>query len=482
MRFLKIICVFPIFSLFFVYSQNNIGIGTNSPDPSSLLELFSSDKGLLIPRLTQAQRLSINNPANGLLVYDINDNCFYYYNGLSWVSLCNQPGNNGPTGATGPTGPTGAQGIQGATGAQGPTGPIGATGPTGSPGAQGIQGPTGDQGPTGPTGATGPTGSTGAQGIQGATGAQGLTGPTGPQGPTGPTGPGSICATASANYITVFNSPDVLCNSILYQTSGKIGLNNTNPSVAIDASTATDGIAFPSGSSTQRPLSPSAGTMRWNTALSSMEVYDGSKWLNINTPPIGSTYIQWFNAADPNVIYPNTTWVRTDLQAGEFIRAPGGAANVAANGNLTGVIQSDALRDHTHTAVANVSGSGILTTSSAGSHTHTGTTSNANTLNNNVWIPYDDNLNSDVRNLSMNDNPTLCGSAWDGRHTVGNFMGRLSDNCMGHTHTFTTSADGAHSHTVPDHTHNVSVTINNAGGGTENRPVNVVVIFWRRIN
>ena len=50
-------------------SQNNTGIGTTTPAPTSLLDLTSTDKGFLIPRMTGAQRSAISNPANGLLVY-----------------------------------------------------------------------------------------------------------------------------------------------------------------------------------------------------------------------------------------------------------------------------------------------------------------------------------------------------------------------------------------------------------------------------
>lgn len=439
----KLLLILLAFNSIFVLAQNNIGIGTNTPAASSVLELSAQDKGFLVPRLTQAQRQAIVSPATGLLVFDLTSSCFFYFDGASWLSLCNQPG------------------VTGATGAQGITGNTGATG------AQGIQGATGD------------TGATGAQGIQGVTGD---TGATGSQGATGPTGMGIICGTAAANYIPVFTSPTDICNSVLFQSSGKIGVNNTSPNVALDASSASDGIAFPSGATAQRPATTSAGTLRWNTTLSSMEFYDGTKWLNINTPPIGSTYVQWFNAGDPNAMYPGTTWVKTDIQNGEFIRAVGGAANVSAGGALTGVLQSDIVGNHTHTASATAAGSGILTTSSGGSHTHTGTTSGANPYSGNIWIPYDDNLSSDTKNLSMNDNPSQCGSTWDSRHTVGNFMGRLNDGCMNHTHTFTTTADGVHSHTVPDHTHNINVTVNSGGGGVETRPANVAVIFWRRTN
>ncbi len=50
-------------------AQNNIGIGTTTPDSTAILDVKSNSKGLLIPRMTSTQRLNIQNPADGLLVY-----------------------------------------------------------------------------------------------------------------------------------------------------------------------------------------------------------------------------------------------------------------------------------------------------------------------------------------------------------------------------------------------------------------------------
>ena len=62
--------------------------GGGVADPSSLLELQSSSKGMLIPRMTAAERLSISGPAQGLLVFQNNGfEAFYYYNGASWDTL-----------------------------------------------------------------------------------------------------------------------------------------------------------------------------------------------------------------------------------------------------------------------------------------------------------------------------------------------------------------------------------------------------------
>lgn len=99
-----------------VSAQGNVGIGTNTPHNSALLDLTATDKGLLAPRLTSAQRNAIGSPATGLIVYDTNLNQFWYFNGTAWTPVI------GSTGPVGPTGPTGPQGIQGVTG---PTGPAG---------------------------------------------------------------------------------------------------------------------------------------------------------------------------------------------------------------------------------------------------------------------------------------------------------------------------------------------------------------------
>lgn len=228
MRIRFTLLLFLVFGMFSgrLAAQNNVGIGTSAPDASALLELSDKTKGFLVPRMTGAERTAISAPANGLLVFDITANCFFYYTtALGWQSLCQTgggatgpqgntgvQGNTGPTGptgpqgaaggaantgATGPTGDTGPQGIQGLQGVTGNTGPTGSTGVQGLPGntgptgVNGLTGPTGAQGPAGTaanTGATGPTGVQGLQGSTGDTGPQGIAGNTGPQGNTGVTG------------------------------------------------------------------------------------------------------------------------------------------------------------------------------------------------------------------------------------------------------------------------------------------------------
>ncbi len=65
------------------YAQK--GIGTNNPEPSSVLDLTSTTKGLLIPRMTTLQRINLPSPAEGLQVYDINTHTHWFYNGSIWT-------------------------------------------------------------------------------------------------------------------------------------------------------------------------------------------------------------------------------------------------------------------------------------------------------------------------------------------------------------------------------------------------------------
>ena len=58
-------------------------------DPSSILELRTTSKGLLIPRMTAANKTSLTaTAANGLLIYQTDGTSgFYFFNGLAWVNL-----------------------------------------------------------------------------------------------------------------------------------------------------------------------------------------------------------------------------------------------------------------------------------------------------------------------------------------------------------------------------------------------------------
>jgi hypothetical protein len=70
--------------------QAQVGIGTNTPDNSSMLEVKSTDKGILFPRMSTMQRTAITNPALGLHVFDTQSNSLWFYNGSFWVNYAAQ--------------------------------------------------------------------------------------------------------------------------------------------------------------------------------------------------------------------------------------------------------------------------------------------------------------------------------------------------------------------------------------------------------
>lgn len=59
-----------------------------APDGSAMLDVASTTSGVLVPRMTAAQRGAISSPALGLLVYQTDGTAgFYYYDGSSWTQL-----------------------------------------------------------------------------------------------------------------------------------------------------------------------------------------------------------------------------------------------------------------------------------------------------------------------------------------------------------------------------------------------------------
>jgi hypothetical protein len=68
---------------------NGVAINNTSANPhaSAMLDMTSSSKGLLIPRMPTAQRTGIAAPATGLMVYDTDLNGFWFYNGTAWTNV-----------------------------------------------------------------------------------------------------------------------------------------------------------------------------------------------------------------------------------------------------------------------------------------------------------------------------------------------------------------------------------------------------------
>ena len=69
-------------------AQLKLGNNPNTINASALLELESSNQGLLLPRLSEQQMLNITSPAPGLLIYNTDSGCAYVYNNSTWTNLC----------------------------------------------------------------------------------------------------------------------------------------------------------------------------------------------------------------------------------------------------------------------------------------------------------------------------------------------------------------------------------------------------------
>ena len=71
---------------------NAQGIGINEtgadPHPAAMLDVLSTNKGFLPPRMTMAQRGAIASPAVGLVIYNTTTNCLNFYIGSGWNETC----------------------------------------------------------------------------------------------------------------------------------------------------------------------------------------------------------------------------------------------------------------------------------------------------------------------------------------------------------------------------------------------------------
>jgi len=102
-----------------IQAQNmSINADGTSPDPSAMLDITSTSRGLLIPRMTQAQRLAISTPATGLMIFQTDFTPgFRWYDGSGWSTPGSgfnwaKSGNSGTTPGTDFLGTTDAQDLE----------------------------------------------------------------------------------------------------------------------------------------------------------------------------------------------------------------------------------------------------------------------------------------------------------------------------------------------------------------------------------
>lgn len=88
------LAAFQLLSVNMVAQNVAINTGGSNADPSAMLDVKSNNKGMLVPRITTAQRCGIGSPAPGLLVYDPDTNSIKFYNGVGCTQIIT--GSNGP--------------------------------------------------------------------------------------------------------------------------------------------------------------------------------------------------------------------------------------------------------------------------------------------------------------------------------------------------------------------------------------------------
>ena len=93
-RHLLLFAVLLILSISGLRAQENVGIGTTTPNDFAVLHLESSDQGLLVPRLTTAEAtaMTLGTTEEGIFIYNTDAGLFWYWDGAAWVPF---PGGGG---------------------------------------------------------------------------------------------------------------------------------------------------------------------------------------------------------------------------------------------------------------------------------------------------------------------------------------------------------------------------------------------------
>ena len=82
--FIALLLVLNFYSQAQSFAINTTGTAAHA---SAMLDVTSTTKGVLIPRLTTAQRTAIASPGKGLLVYDSTLKTFYFHDGINWQQI-----------------------------------------------------------------------------------------------------------------------------------------------------------------------------------------------------------------------------------------------------------------------------------------------------------------------------------------------------------------------------------------------------------
>jgi uncharacterized protein (TIGR02145 family) len=83
---IMVVAMILIYSGLEVIAQVGINTDNSSPDPSAMLDVRSTDRGFLPPRVTNEQMYAITSPPEGLVVYNTTQKAICWFDGSSWVT------------------------------------------------------------------------------------------------------------------------------------------------------------------------------------------------------------------------------------------------------------------------------------------------------------------------------------------------------------------------------------------------------------
>ncbi len=433
-----------VFTAIFTYTTNTraqVGIGTSSPGASAQLEVSSTTKGFLPPRMTSTQRAAISSPSAGLMVYQTDATAgLYYFDGSSWLYIVNSESNILPVinGGTGVNTSTGAGSVVLSTS---PT----LTTPTISSGS--VQFPNSLY--ILPT--THATSKRASLRLDEWLLYQ------------------DISADGTKNFTITERDGGNFTSRFFINVGGNIGIGNITPNARLDIRTSPTSTTNPGegylglGTTSTAANTAGAGAVRYNTS-GALEFSNGTSWIAVTTPSFGDikTGIQ---ASDHN------GWIRLNGRAKTTLTASQQAQATALGIGANLPDATDAYLVQNGATLGSVSGSNqrtitqanlplynlpAATTSSSGSHSHTVDPAAVNT----------NTTGSHSHTGTVGGHNWNGGGAYAGGFDAGGFAlynPTLTINSAGdHAHSVdipstTSSTDGAHTH---------SVTVSSGGSGT----------------